>query len=120
MYEILIADNLGGLYQICACEQNAPCGVCDEYVVNNYVTGDTSCPDGFTDVYLNDKTIPNCHQECSWFLWVKSCHTVCNGFTYEAYWCAVNPGPMPNDTGLMFGGVYTSTANNPLTGKCDP
>lgn len=121
MYDSFIADKLGGLYQTCACNENIPgsdCDDCDDNIVNNYVTGDTSCPDGYTAVYLNEKRIPNCHQECFWFLWFKNCKTVCHGLTCEAYWCAADP--MLNVTdGLMFGGVYTHTANNPLTGKCD-
>lgn len=124
MMEILIlqsiSDSLGGIFQTCYCQGNAyRCDhKCEKYVRKNYLTEDTSCPEFFSPVYLNGKSFEECWWEC-WHSWFSTyCTKKCVDYEYKAYWCAANTYPVPKDHGQLFGGVYTSTANNPVTSMC--
>ena len=62
-----------------------------------------------------------CHR-CGFLLLRDCCHTSCqNIFHYsmvyrEAYWCAAVQ-KVDKDSGMLFGGVYTSSEPNPFTGS---
>lgn len=115
---IYFADSLGGIFQYCYCGNHLECSQCRDYVVKNYRTGRTSCPDGFTNVFLNGKSFPMCWQKCYSYFFSTECEKECVDVRYEAYWCAADNDRSPNnDTGLMFGGVFTSTSKNPITGE---
>ena len=61
------------------------------------------------------------YHRCGFLLLRDCCHTSCqNIFHYsmvyiEAYWCAAVQN-VDKDSGILFGGVYTSTEPNPVTG----
>lgn len=91
------------------------------------MTNDTSCPENFVAVFLNEKkfTVPKYVYEetCDYLFgiipinWRINIKTVNIDYNCEAYWCAANKFPVAKNSGLMFGGLFTSTAINPLTGK---
>ena len=117
----------GGIYQTCEHTKWKTQDLCnggpDPVKQVNPLTGDTSCPSHYTNVLLHSgqyvSTVQKqiCHKSCSWW----NCHTHCAYVTYtsvvnyEAYWCAA-VGEVPQGSGYLFGGYYTSTAANPFTG----
>ena len=65
-------------------------------------------------------TIDVCHEDCTLFIF---CHDVCQKQDiiiygrYRAYWCALPPNnTYGSDIGYLFGGIYTSKQQNPITG----
>ena len=99
----------------------------------NPSTGDLSCPQGYTPIKLHSGLVTHvtqkpvcnnvCHH-CGLFGWHRccSCQSVLAPFlsraSYEAYWCAALPGQeVPQNSGYLFGGFYTSTESNPVTGS---
>ena len=99
----------------------------------NPSTGDFSCPEGYTAIKLHSGIVTHvtqkpvcnnvCHH-CGLFGWHRccSCQSVLAPFlsraSYEAYWCAALPGQeLPQNSGYLFGGFYTSTESNPVTGS---
>ena len=99
---------------------------------NNPSTGDLSCPPNYVPIKLHSGIVTHvvqkpvcnnvCHH-CGLFGWSRccACQSVLAPFlsraNYEAYWCAALPGTeVPQNSGYLFGGFYTSTASNPVTG----
>ncbi|XP_037049520.1 macrophage-expressed gene 1 protein-like [Bradysia coprophila] len=122
--------SLGGFFQNCHCTGDNNCAsLCANRTVTNFLTGEATCPENFTPVFLNEKkfsaTREQCWQDCYCFLFCfcdTNCETINIDYGYETYWCAANVYPVPEKSGLMFGGVFTSTAINPVTGSknCPP
>ena len=124
--------SFGGVYQTCSQSPGQAEDLCtDQIVQNNPLTGDPSCPPNYQPVLLhsghisNTKTSHQCHQYCwhhGFLNTVKSCENKCvdvpqtSMASYEASWC-VATGSVPQDSGYLFGGFYTSIASNPLTGS---
>ena len=117
----------GGIYQTCQKDmnENPDHDLCQSVYQTNPLTGDYHCPLHYTAILLHTGTLSakypahKCHEHC--VLWF--CHNNCwyynlvNSVTYKAYWCAYPPGQkVSKDSGMMFGGVYTSTHPNLLTG----
>lgn len=114
----LFTDSLGGFFQTCYCDGGRECDQCEDYVVKNFLTGDTTCPDMYSPVYLSGKSLPYCWKSCyPWYIFWTKCDRHCFNYEYKAYWCAANHYPIPQNTGLMFGGVFMDAAKNPVTGK---
>ncbi|XP_065907252.1 macrophage-expressed gene 1 protein-like [Dysidea avara] len=123
------ADNFtfGGVYQTC---DHTPVDkndiICPHLVQKNPLTGDYSCPLGYESVLLHTGTksgsysTPHCEDKCHHFIVKYNCHSECynvnNPVTgnYNLYWC-VATGLIHKNSGYMFGGLYSSTAINPLT-----
>ena len=115
----------GGVYQ--TCENLKDKDVCtDEHVSQtNPLTGDYTCPSGYTPVLLHSGVVKkeypysdrHCHPrflrkaKCSTNKWVEA-----KSARYEAYWCSLAAGEVSN-YGLSFGGVYTATKANVITGQ---
>lgn len=114
---------LGGFFQSCYCRRTPGADryncndKCSGYVRKNFLTDDTNCPSEYSAVYLNGKNFQECYDVCEYFLfWGTECHTYCVDYGYNAYWCAANSFPISNNSGLQFGGVFTSGSNNHVTG----
>ena len=116
----------GGIFQTC---ENAlsDFDVCESALQTNPLTQDYSCPTGYRPILLHTGTLTQtttidvCKDHCG-FLHI-SCHKVCQKRdiiiygTYRAYWCAFPPNKtVGSDTGYLFGGIYTSKEQNPITG----
>ena len=91
--------SFGGVYQMCSGKFNTRCSI-------NPRTGWYSCPTGYTTVNIANGTEG-----------FKSGY----GSEYKAYWCAAHDISNTNK-GYLFGGFYSPTSNNPLTGSqsCPP
>ena len=127
-----------GVYQKCyTTRYNSAGNLCEKLQQKNPLTGDFSCPVGYQPVDLlkpRSGEMPvvtkayhqtHCRKICNscGFLWLKSCcHTSCqNVFHYsmvhfQAFWCAAI-GSVEANSGMLFGGVYSSTEPNPVTGS---
>ncbi|XP_071951120.1 macrophage-expressed gene 1 protein-like [Antedon mediterranea] len=114
----------GGVYQTCEMKPGSNAGdMCPGLSQKNPLTGDYTCQSGYEAVQLNageehhTASRQECHRHCILFIF---CHTSCGTIYlsstafYNTFWC-VATGPVPADTGYLFGGVYTSTMPNPLT-----
>uniref|UniRef100_A0A8D2LH39 MACPF domain-containing protein n=2 Tax=Varanus komodoensis TaxID=61221 RepID=A0A8D2LH39_VARKO len=108
--------------------------LCQPYRTPNPLTGDYSCPDNYSAVLLHGEQrtastpTQECHKQChSCWLVFTCCRTVC-GVRYvpstmqlNGYWCAATSS-VPQDSGFLFGGLYSTGSLNPLTGTyaCPP
>ena len=128
----------GGIFQTCQVDPKLNTeDLCnsgpDPAAQLNPLTGDFACPNGYTAVLLHSGTVTHvtqkpvcnnvCHS-CGWFGWSHccQCQSVLRPFLsaahYKAYWCVATPGEeIPQNSGYLFGGFYTSTASNPVTGS---
>lgn len=105
----------GGVYQTCQPTGSPPTDPCVGYTQKNPKTQGYSCPSGYTAIRLHEgKLAENCKTECHGWWIFKSCNTHCGGGVYTTYWCAAE-GPIAQDSGYLFGGLYSSTTNNVIT-----
>ena len=119
----------GGVYQTCT---HTPADrrdiICPGLVQKNPLSGDYSCPLGYKPVLLHSGTksgsyqTTECHEHCHHFLGIKyGCHPDCNEVNnpvtgnYQMYWCMDTALVVPDKSGYMFGGLYSSVIINPLT-----
>ena len=121
----------GGVYQSCQVDpQHSYQDLCAKGAAQvNPLTGNLSCPAGFQAVELHSGTVTGiskeeycksiCHS-CGLFGWGSCCHcvsawkNVLSAANYQAFWCVADHS-VANDTGYMFGGVYTAKSINPVT-----
>ncbi|XP_046561638.1 macrophage-expressed gene 1 protein-like [Haliotis rubra] len=116
----------GGVFQTCSISSGSNnSDLCSGLDQVNPKTGGHTCPDGYEPVELHtgrlsdSKSVHSCH---SCWLFFKCCHDnyYHSEATYIMHWCAAT-GPVSQETGYLFGGLYTSQLNNPLTqGKTCP
>ncbi|XP_065908837.1 macrophage-expressed gene 1 protein-like [Dysidea avara] len=118
----------GGIFQICTAD-NQNDTVCPALRQKNPLTGNYSCPPHYmpvllhsgakSGVYTTSHCKEHCHLHVGWSVSLK-CHHDCADDNhpitghYETYWC-VATGVVPDQSGFLFGGLYSSTASNPLT-----
>lgn len=83
------------------------------------MTGVYSCPSGYQQIKLHTGSTSSSRSEhvCHsyWIFWEK-CHDnyYSSSATYDLYWC-VDTGTVPPDSGYLFGGLFTSRVDNPVT-----
>ncbi|XP_021516913.1 macrophage-expressed gene 1 protein [Meriones unguiculatus] len=111
----------GGVYQ--ECTELSGDALCQTLEQRNLLTGDFSCPTGYTSVHLLSQTHEEgysrleCKKKCTLKIF---CKTVCEDVfrvakaEFRAYWCAAT-GQVPENSGLLFGGVFTDKSINPMT-----
>ena len=106
----------GGIYQTCTG------GLCKGSQVNPK-TGKFSCPGKhYIPVLLDEHTDHICYKRKHHHHWhCEYTNTSPNAAHYEIYWCAAT-GKVPDQSGYLFGGVYTPYIDNPVTQKksCPP
>ena len=117
----------GGFYQNCTTDEPDHDDFCSFYRQTNPATEDYTCPPGYTAILLYTGTLGNaqkareCRKHCALFGFF--CHDNCWTYekvypaTYNAYWCAHAPDSLPDDRSIMFGGVYTLSQQNVVTGS---
>ncbi|GFO45023.1 reverse transcriptase [Plakobranchus ocellatus] len=123
-------NTFGGVYQTCTVSGEYlsynPCTGLDQV---NPKTGSHSCPAAYTAVRVHQgskrghaESVRRCHS-CGLFGLFHCCHTDQYQATanYQTFWCAAT-GPVPPESGYRFGGVFTSTSINLVTGDkgCPP
>lgn len=111
----------GGVYQ--ECTELSGDVLCQNLEQKNLLTGAFSCPSGYTSVHLLSQTHEEgysrleCKKKCTLKIF---CKTVCEDVfrvakaEFRAYWCAAT-GQVPENSGLLFGGVFTDKNINPKT-----
>uniref|UniRef100_T1IZM3 MACPF domain-containing protein n=1 Tax=Strigamia maritima TaxID=126957 RepID=T1IZM3_STRMM len=120
------AYSFGAGYMTCTSSSTDAGDLCENLNVKNPITGDFRCEDGFQAIPLTNNTLTSnkidrkISKKCSgWWLW-KKCWPVSNDVKkssqafYQGFWCISKAAPQ-NNTGVMFGGLFTSWMNNPLT-----
>ncbi|KAL3843222.1 hypothetical protein ACJMK2_021167 [Sinanodonta woodiana] len=103
----------GGVYQTCT---GGYTEFCEHRTQKNPITGDYTCPSGYEAVLLQEgsDSLFRIRREC-YSCWFPPC---CKYFIeesrtlYKAYWC-VAQGQLQQQSGFLFGGVFTGDTNNP-------
>ena len=125
-----IDRSFGGLYQVCHRSGREDLCVNRQISQVNPQTGNYNCPAGYTAVSLYNGTESYTgaytvyYQTCGWF----SCDTRSRSVTesshasYEAFWCVVINNTPVTYRGYLFGGYFTPTSTNMITGtqSCPP
>ncbi|KAL3843213.1 hypothetical protein ACJMK2_021158 [Sinanodonta woodiana] len=100
----------GGVYQTCSDWRFAD--LCGQRMQKNPLTGDYSCPPGYEAVLLEDSGSKRECYRC--WLFFTCCGEKSYYARYQAYWC-VAEGQAHQQSGFLFGGVFTGNTLNPLT-----
>nr|AMZ02447.1 macrophage expressed protein-like isoform 1 [Littorina littorea] len=110
----------GGVFQTCAMQPGSDNGnLCADLPQVNPLTGGFSCPAQYQAVKLHSGSMTSsrtdhvCHRH---LLFWKKCHDEYHHSlaTYNFYWCVAS-GPVPPNSGYLFGGLYSSKVENPVT-----
>ncbi|KAM9394049.1 macrophage expressed 1, tandem duplicate 1 [Pholidichthys leucotaenia] len=130
------ATNLsfGGVYQQCTKLTQDADPLCAALAQKNPDTGDFSCRPPYTPTLLRSEVRQQsysqyeCHTTSHSCWLVFKCHkTYCQDVNHvrsariDTYWCSVN-GQAPENSGYLFGGIYSSSLLNPITKEksCPP
>ncbi|TNN62614.1 Macrophage-expressed gene 1 protein [Liparis tanakae] len=125
------ATNLsfGGVYQECTFISSDAGPLCDALAQKNPETGNFSCLSPYSATLLRSErrqqayTSYECHNEdygCGVFLLSDCTRQVCQNNYYvrfariDTYWCSVS-GKALDNSGYLFGGMYSPSLLNPLT-----
>nr|XP_012605402.1 macrophage-expressed gene 1 protein [Microcebus murinus]XP_012605403.1 macrophage-expressed gene 1 protein [Microcebus murinus] len=116
--------SFGGVYQECTQRSgNADVLLCQHLEQKNPLTGDFSCPSGYSLVHLLSQVHEEgynhleCQRKCKLLIF---CKTVCEDVfrvakaEFRAFWCAAS-GQVPENSGLLFGGLFSGKSVNPMT-----
>ncbi|ESO91385.1 hypothetical protein LOTGIDRAFT_72260, partial [Lottia gigantea] len=109
----------GGVFQTCTMTRSEAGNLCGNLNQPNPKTGKYSCPTHYQAVQLYtehyEKSVPyrSCHH-CGW--WSRCCQsgTKYSFATLKVYWCVATK-PVPRNSGYLFGGLFTSHVDNPVT-----
>ena len=123
----------GGIYQTCTNQGRED--LCNGVLKTAHVnpqTGGNSCPPGYQSVLLQQASVSYSKQyerrkkSCKLWIFCKTrtyFETHVSHARYKIYWCVATKGLNPNSyRGYLFGGYFTPTNSNPLTGSqsCPP
>ena len=123
--------SFGGVYQTCvatAVHTDNLCSYSEEpKQQKNPLTGNYSCPPKYTPIKFHHgvlskpTTVQKCKEVCGFLCWSQyiECRTQyqLDQAEFNTYWCAaLDESAVPENSGYLFGGFYTPTTNNPLTG----
>ncbi|XP_004409356.1 PREDICTED: macrophage-expressed gene 1 protein [Odobenus rosmarus divergens] len=116
--------SFGGVYQECTqLSGKEVAQLCQNLEQKNPLTGDFSCPSGYSPVHLLSQIHEEgynhleCRRRCTLLIF---CKTVCEDVfrvakaEFRAFWCVAG-GQIPEHSGLLFGGLFTGKSINPLT-----
>ena len=122
--------SFGGIYQVCS--HTGREDLCTDRQISqvNPQTGTYSCPAGYTAVSLYNGTESYTgaytvyYRTCGWW----DCDTRSRSITatsfanYETFWCVVVNSTQVSYRGYLFGGYFTPTGTNMITGtqSCPP
>ncbi|XP_019743681.1 macrophage-expressed gene 1 protein [Hippocampus comes] len=125
------ATNLsfGGVYQECIPISQNTGPLCEALAQKNPDTGAFSCRPPYSPTLLRSEvrqqaySVRECHDEtyrCGAFHWYHCHRQVCGDNSYvrsariNTYWCSVS-GNAPENSGYLFGGMYSPSLMNPIT-----
>ena len=106
----------GGVFQTCQFQGSPDHTPCEPLLQKNPLTSAYTCSDDYEPVLVHQGRTPyGCYVRCERCLFFfKCCGTKCGFATYSTYWC-VAKGPVPANTGYLFGGLYSKVLKNPVT-----
>ena len=106
----------GGVFQTCQFKGSPDNIPCEALRQKNPLTSAYTCSDGYEPVLVHQGRTPfGCYVRCERCLFFfKCCGKQCGFATYSTYWC-VAKGPVPLNTGYLFGGLYSKVLKNPVT-----
>ncbi|CAH8874147.1 unnamed protein product [Trichobilharzia szidati] len=105
---------LGGVFQKCV----GPDDLCISEIIANPLTGDLTCPHGYIPIQLLPQQVRRCYSICNEKTWFKTPECTTNCAITESFWCSRDPSSDLldiNDSGYLFGGLYTDKEVNSLT-----
>lgn len=110
----------GGIYQTCNYEGDLSKSLCDDQTIVNPKTGSQTCPEGYDSVplFVGNISKTEVTQDCEgYMIFWKKCQDVpyFGSATYQTFWCAAVKNNVPDDSGYLFGGLFTPTSLNLLT-----
>ncbi|XP_041642369.1 macrophage-expressed gene 1 protein-like [Cheilinus undulatus] len=110
------ATNLsfGGVYQECHPISSDADPLCDALAQRNPDTGDFSCRPPYTPTLLRSEVRQQGYTSRSCFLFFCWDEYYVRSAYINTYWCSVN-GKAPDNSGYLFGGIYSPSLLNPLT-----
>ncbi|KAL3843216.1 hypothetical protein ACJMK2_021161 [Sinanodonta woodiana] len=114
---LLTNYTFGGVFQTCSGWGYTD--LCAQRKQKNPITGNYSCPPGYEEVLLQEGSDSasmsrhECHR-CWLFFHCCKDNTYYSNAGYRAYWC-VAEGQVHQQSGYLFGGVFTGNTINPLT-----
>uniref|UniRef100_A0A2K5J7E3 Macrophage-expressed gene 1 protein n=1 Tax=Colobus angolensis palliatus TaxID=336983 RepID=A0A2K5J7E3_COLAP len=107
--------SFGGVYKECTqLSGSRDVLLCQKLEQKNPLTGDFSCPSGYSPVYLLSETREEgynhleCCKKCTLLVF---CKTMCEDV---AFWCVAS-SQVPENSGLLFGSLFSSNNINPMT-----
>ncbi|XP_024414906.2 macrophage-expressed gene 1 protein [Desmodus rotundus] len=116
--------SFGGVYQECTqLSGSGAVQACQNLQQKNPLTGDFSCPSGYSPVHLLTQIHEEgyngleCVRKCTLLVF---CKTVCEDVfrvakaEFKAFWCVASD-QVPEYSGLLFGGLFSGKSINPLT-----
>ncbi|XP_076972277.1 macrophage-expressed gene 1 protein [Tamandua tetradactyla] len=116
--------SFGGVYQECTqFSGNGVILLCQNLEQRNPLTGDFSCPSGYSPIHLLSQIHEEgynhleCLRKCTLLIF---CKTVCEDVfrvakaEFRAFWCAAS-SQVPKNSGMLFGGLFSGKSINPLT-----
>ncbi|XP_007952031.1 macrophage-expressed gene 1 protein [Orycteropus afer afer] len=114
----------GGVYQQCTqLSGNEVILLCQNLEQKNPLTGDFSCPSGYSPIRLLSQIHEEgynqleCQRKCTLLIF---CKRVCEDVfrvaraEFRAFWCVAH-GQVPEFSGLLFGGLFSGKSINPVT-----
>ncbi|KAM9660472.1 macrophage-expressed gene 1 protein [Trichechus inunguis] len=114
----------GGVYQECTqLSGNEAVLLCQNLEQKNPLTGDFSCPSGYSPIRLLSQIHEEgynhleCQRRCTLLVFCKKvCEVVFQvaKAEFRAFWCVAH-NQVPEYSGLLFGGLFSSKSINPLT-----
>jgi hypothetical protein len=109
----------GGVFQSCTMSISDAGDICKDRVLKNPLTRNLTCPEGYIDIKLFSKSISasTSHKTCKGW-WLKKCKKWASHSEgrYTAFWCARSGGNRTLDQRYIFGGIYSDSRINSLTG----
>ncbi|EDM12915.1 rCG47270 [Rattus norvegicus] len=120
----VVNSPFGGVYQLCVqISGHGHEDMCQDFRQKNPLTGYFSCPSGYTPVHLLSQphekgyVEKECRNKCILKIF---CNLECKDVfrvakaEVKAYWCVAS-SQVPDNSGLLFGGVFTDKSINPTT-----
>ncbi|CAK7308002.1 Macrophage-expressed gene 1 protein [Vulpes lagopus] len=116
--------SFGGVFQECTqLSGKEAAQLCQTLEQRNPLTGAFSCPSGYSPIHLLSQVHEEgynhleCRRKCTLLVF---CKTVCEDVfqvakaEFRAFWCVAS-GQIPENSGLLFGGLFSGKSINPLT-----